>query len=272
MSSAEKTSNTSWASHTGATDIWVGLSAYHVWQTLGWHDIRQRYRRSVIGPFWFTLSTLVMVGVLGILYSSILNQDIHEYLPYLGTGLVAWQFISTCAIEGASTLISAGYLIKQIRMPLTIHIARMAWRNFIIMMHSLPVVLLFLLAFGHRPGFEILLVVPGLFILLLNSIWIGLVLAILCARYRDLLPIVGNLTQVAFFFTPVMWVVDLLKDRRWIAEVNPFYHLIEIVRAPLIGKPMELASWIWAIAMVIVGFCIAHYLMKRTRNRLPYWL
>lgn len=272
MNSTNELPDRSWSSHTGASDIATGLGAAHVWLALGWHDIRQRYRRSVLGPFWFTISTLIMVGVLGILYSSILGQDIHEYLPYLGTGLVVWQFISTCAIEGANTLIGAGYIIKQIRMPISVHVARMTWRNFIIMMHSLPVVFAFLIAFGHRPGLEILLIIPGLLIVLANATWIGLVLAIVCARYRDILPIIGNIIQVAFFFTPVMWVVDLLKERRWIAELNPFYHLIQVIRAPTIGSTIELSSWIWAVSMAVIGFGIAQYLMTRTRNRIPYWL
>lgn len=262
----------SWSMHDGSTDIKVGMFATHVWLALGWHDIRQRYRRSVLGPFWFTLSTLIMVGVLGILYSTLLGQEIHDYLPYLGVGLVVWQYLSTCVNEGANTFIGAAYLIKQIRMPLTIHVARMIWRNFVILLHSLPVILLFLFAFGHRPGFEIVLVLPGLFLLWLQGIWMGIVLGILCARYRDVLPIVGNLLQVAFFFTPVMWLPDLLKDRAWIAELNPLYHLIEVVRAPMIGRHLELASWIWAFGLLIVGFAFAQYLMQRARNRVPYWL
>ena len=262
----------SWHTHTGRSDILVGLRASHVWLALGWHDIRQRYRRSVLGPFWFTLSTLIMVGVLGLLYSKLLNQDIHDYLPYLGIGLVVWQYLSTCMNEGANTFIGAAYLIKQVRMPLTVHVARVIWRNFVILLHSLPVMLLFLLAFGHRPGLEILLVIPGLFLLWLQGIWIGLVLGILCARYRDVLPIIGNFVQVAFFFTPVMWLPDLLEDRKWIAELNPLYHLIEVVRAPMIGRHLELVSWLWSVALLFVGFSLAQYLMVRSRNRVPYWL
>lgn len=262
----------SWHSHNGRTDILVGLRATHVWLALGWHDIRQRYRRSVLGPFWFTLSTLIMVGVLGVLYSTLLGQEIHDYLPYLGVGLVVWQYLSTCVNEGANTFIGAGYLIKQIRMPVTVHVARIVWRNFVILMHSLPVVFVFLFAFGHRPGLELVLVIPGLLILWLQGIWIGIVLGVLCARYRDVLPIVGNLLQVAFFFTPVMWLPDLLKDRAWIAELNPLYHMIEVVRAPMIGRHLELASWLWAIGLVVVGLAVAQYLMQRTRDRIPYWL
>jgi ABC-type polysaccharide/polyol phosphate export permease len=262
----------SWHSHTGSTDIWVGLRATHVWLALGWHDIRQRYRRSVLGPFWFTISTLIMVGVLGIIYSTLLGQNIRDYLPYLGVGMVVWQYLNACVTEGANTFIGAAYLIKQIRMPLTIHVARIMWRNFVILLHSLPVVMVFLFALGHRPGVELLLIIPGLLILWLQGVWMGLVLGLLCARYRDVLPIIGNLLQVTFFFTPVMWSPDLLKSRAWMAELNPLYHLIEIVRAPMIGRHLELSSWLWAAGLLLAGFVLAQYLMRRTRDRVSYWL
>jgi ABC-type polysaccharide/polyol phosphate export permease len=244
----------------------------HVWGALGWHDIRQRYRRSVLGPFWFTLSTFIMIGVLGFLYSQLLKQDIVTYLPFLGVGLVLWQYLSTCITESANGLISAAYLIKQIRMPASAHICRIVWRNFAILLHSLPVVLLFLLVLGHRPGIEFLLVIPGLLILMLTGVWMGVILGVLCLRFRDILPIVTNLLQVAFFFTPIMWSPDLLKERAWIADYNPLYHLVEVVRAPFLGTPVQAASWVWSIGMLIVGFAVAQAIMRSSRNKLSYWL
>ena len=261
-----------WYDHDGRTDIWVALRNVHVWAALGWHDIRQRYRRSVIGPFWFTLSTFIMIGVLGLLYSELLNQDIVTYLPYLGIGLVLWQYLSTSIVEGANGFIGAGYLIKQIRMPVTTHICRIVWRNFCILLHSLPVVVLFSLALGNRPGMSFILVVPGLLLLLLCGVWMGIVLGIICLRFRDALPIITNILQVAFFFTPIMWSPSLLKDRAWIAHYNPLYHLIEIVRAPMTGEPIEAVSWLWAIGLIVVGFALAQSLMKKTRHKLSYWL
>jgi ABC-type polysaccharide/polyol phosphate export permease len=261
-----------WYDHTGSTDIWVAMRNVHVWAALGWHDIRQRYRRSVIGPFWFTLSTFIMIGVLGLLYSELLNQDIVTYLPYLGIGLVLWQYLSTSIVEGANGFIGAGYLIKQIRMPVTTHICRIVWRNFCILLHSLPVVVLFSLALGNRPGLSFILVVPGLLLLLLCGVWMGIVLGIICLRFRDALPIITNILQVAFFFTPIMWSPSLLKDRAWIAHYNPLYHLIEIVRAPMTGEPIEAVSWLWATGLVVVGFAIAQSMMKKTRHKLSYWL
>ena len=260
------------AIHSPVSDLWFGMLALQVWGTLGWHDIRQRYRRSVLGPFWFTLSTAIMVVVLGALYSTLLQQEISNYLPYLAAGLVVWQYLASLILEGCSSFIGSAYLIKQIRMPLTIHVCRIAWRNFVILLHSLPVVIILLIAFGRWPSIDCLLLPFALLLLMLHGIWLGVVLGILCARYRDILPIVTNLVQVAFFFTPVMWSPEILKDRAWVAEYNPFYHLIEIVRAPIIGRPVHLESWIWSLAFLVIGFGFAQLLMQRFRNRVPYWL
>lgn len=261
-----------WKIHNGRTDILEGIRVYYVWMIWGWHDIRQRYRRSILGPFWFTLTTLIMVGALGFLYSQLLGQQISEYLPYLGIGLVVWQFISTAANEACMTFIGSAHIIKQIRMPLTTHVCRMAWRNFIILLHSLPVVILFMLFFGHSLTLEAFLIIPGLLISLLNAIWVGIVLGILCARFRDISPIIVNLFQVCFFVTPVMWRTADLKDRAWIADMNPFYYLIEIIRAPILGSPISMSTWALCIIILVVGFCFAQYLMNRYRDRVAYWL
>jgi ABC-type polysaccharide/polyol phosphate export permease len=255
-----------------AGDIAKGLLAAHIWGYLGLHDIRQRYRRSLLGPFWFTLTTLVLVSVIGVLYSALLKQDIKEYVPYLAVGLVIWQYIGTVVNEGATVFTTVDYLIKQVKLPLTTHVAREVWRNFVIMLHSLPVVVLLLLVVGRAPGWSILEAVPGLAALFATGVWIGIVVGILGTRFRDIPPTVNSLIQIAFFFTPVMWSPEHIGDRAWIAEFNPLYHLIEVVRAPVLGRAVSLESWLWVLGTLIVGFASAQWLMKRYRARVPYWL
>jgi ABC-type polysaccharide/polyol phosphate export permease len=213
-----------------------------------------------------------MVVVLGALYSTLLQQEITNYLPYLAVGLVVWQYLASSVNEGCTSFTGSAYLIKQIRLPLSVHVCRIAWRNFAILLHSLPVVVIMLIAFGHRPSLTFFLVPLGLFLLLLHGVWIGVVLGVLCARFRDIPPIVTNLVQVAFFFTPVMWSPEILKDHAWVATYNPLYHLIEIVRAPILGRPIHVESWVWSVGFLIIGFGFAQYLMQRFRNRVPYWL
>lgn len=260
------------ARHVPQNDIAVGMSAWRIWGTLGWHDIRQRYRRSVLGPFWFTLSTAIMVVVLGALYATLLKQEISDYLPFLAAGLVVWQFLASAINEGCNAFIGAAGLIKQIRLPLTVHVCRIVWRNFVIMLHSLPILVVLLIYFDRWPGIEFVLIPLGLLLLLLHGVWFGVALGVLCARFRDIPPIVTNLVQVAFFFTPVMWMPEILEDRAWVANYNPLYHLIEIVRAPLLGRPLHVESWVWALGFLVLGFIFAQYLMRRARNRVPYWL
>jgi ABC-type polysaccharide/polyol phosphate export permease len=155
---------------------------------------------------------------------------------------------------------------------LTVHVCRIVWRNFVILLHSFPVVVVLLIAFGHWPRPEFVLVPIGLFLLMLHGVWVGVTLGVLCARFRDIPPIVTNLIQVVFFFTPVMWSPEILKERAWVAEYNPLYHLIETVRAPIIGRPIHWESWAWSIGLLIVGFAFSQFLMQRARNRVPYWL
>ena len=253
-------------------DLALGIYSFRIWGTLGWHDIKQRYRRSILGPFWFTLSTAIMAVVLGVLYSNILNQEIADYLPFLAAGLVIWQFMSTSVMEGCNIFIASSSLIKQIDLPLTVYACRAVWRNFIILLHSLPIVIFSLLIFGEMPNEEIFLLPFGLALLMLNAVWVTVALGILCARYRDVLPIVSNFIQIAFFFTPIMWSPDILNGRSWIATYNPLYHLIEIVRAPILGKTILIESWYWSISLVFIGFVFSQYLMGRYRSRVAYWL
>lgn len=268
----DKTRARLWRNHSARTDLIAAIFNFHVWSVFGLHDIKQRYRRSVLGPFWFTLSTFIMVAILGLLYSELLRQSIKDYLPYLGVGLVLWQYISTCVIEGSSGLIVSSYLIKQIKMPITTHLLRICWRNLLILFHSLPIVVLMMILLGKPPGYEIFLIIPGLFIIFLNTIWIIIVTSIVCARYRDVSPIIANVVQVAFFVTPIMWSSDLLLERAWIAHYNPIFHLIEIVRAPILGQIPSQVSWFYTIFMLLIGFYVAQIIVTKYRDKISYWV
>jgi ABC-type polysaccharide/polyol phosphate export permease len=127
-------------------DIGSGLRSVHVWPMLGWLEIKQRYRRSVIGPFWLTLSYGAMIAGMGPLYGSLLQQDIASYFPYLATGVVVWFLLSNLIADGCNAFIAAEGFIKQVKLPLTVHVLRVVWRNLIIFAHN-AVILLLVLAY-----------------------------------------------------------------------------------------------------------------------------
>ena len=240
--------------------------------TLGWLDIRQRYRRSALGPWWITLSLGITVLAMGILYAKLFKQDIHTYLPFLATGMVFWTLISSLINDGTKVFIEAEGIIKQIPMSFGIHVLRMVWRHLIIFFHNMLVVIVVSLIFGLFPGLNILLFPLVVILIGLNGFWVGIVLGILGTRFRDIAQIVSSLVQILFFITPVMWSPSNIVHRLWIMEYNPLFHILAIARNSLSGGAVPVGSWLVVIGMTLVGWILAFQLLVRYRGRIAYWL
>jgi len=253
-------------------DLIGGVKLWELWSTLGWHDIRQRYRRSIVGPFWLTLSMGVMVAGLAYLYVGIFGQNIEGYLPYVATGMIVFSLISTVATEGSTVFIGSASLILQLRAPLSIYIYQMLWRNLLIFAHNISIYVVVLIFSKVDIGWNFFLSFLGLFLVLLNGIWVGVTLGGLSARFRDVPPIVGSIMQVAFFLTPIFWTPGALPSRELFVHLNPFYYLVEVVRMPLLGKTPALSIWLVVIGMNCVGALVAIGFYARYRGRIAYWV
>jgi ABC-2 type transport system permease protein len=253
-------------------DIQKSFLSSSLWLTLGWQDIKQRYRRSVLGPFWITLSLGITILVMGFLYAKLFRQDIRMYIPYLASGMVFWSFISTVINESTTVFIQAEGIIKQIPMPFGIHVLRMIWRNVIIFFHNLVVLAVVMIVFHVIPGRNILLLPMVLFMLVLNSYWIGILLGVLGTRFRDIVQIVASIVQILFFLTPVMWTSSSIQHNVWVVEFNPFYHVFTIARNAVLGGNVPITSWAIVLLMTLVGWAIAFHLLARYRARIAYWL
>lgn len=253
-------------------DLYSGFANYLIWTTFAWHDIKQRYRRSKLGPFWFVLNNVIFIVALGSLYSQIFGQDVSRYIPYLAGGFIAWQFIASSLSEGSTCIVENGNLVKQVNVPLSVYPLRVITRNFIILLHNLPVMILFPIIYGIDLGIELLIVPVSLILYFFNSLWVSIILGTLGARYRDVQPLMQNIVTIAFFVTPIMWVSDLLNDRVSFVQLNPFFHFISIVRSPLMGEMPSLLSFGVVIFTTIVGNIAAWFCLKSYRDNVAYWL
>lgn len=255
-------------------DIHEALLKYRLAMIFGWQDVAQRYRRSRVGAFWLTLNMAVFIGALGLIFGTIFQSEMREFLPYLCAGVITWGFISTCLNEGCTTFTASDGIILQVRMPLFTHVIRTLWRNVIIFAHNIIIFPILLLILGRMINFNVLWAVPGFLLLCLNLSWMMLILAILCARFRDMTQVVTNILQVLFYATPIMWMVKILPDHvsRTFIDLNPFFHLIELVRAPLFGSPPSLLDWSFGFVCAVIGWVAAVAFFGRYRWRVAYWL
>lgn len=255
-------------------DISEALSKYRLALIFGWQDVAQRYRRSRVGAFWLTLNMAVFIAALGLIFGTLFQSEMRDFLPYLCAGVITWSFISACLSEGCITFTSSDGIILQVRMPLFTHIMRAVWRNVIIFAHNIVIFPILLIIMGRMISPSALWVIPGFILLCLNLSWMMLILAVLCARFRDMTQVVTNILQVLFYATPIMWMVKILPDHvsKAFIELNPFYHFIELVRAPLFGSPPSLLDWTFGFACAIIGWAAAILFFGRYRWRVAYWL
>ncbi|BAM07033.1 ABC transporter permease protein [Leptospirillum ferrooxidans C2-3] len=253
-------------------DIRISLLSYPLWMTLGWQDIKQRYRRSSLGPLWITLSLGITVLTMGFLYAKLFHQDIHTYLPFLSVGMVFWALVSSLITDSTTVFIGAEGIIKQIPMPFGIHALRMIWKNIIIFLHNMVVVVAVMLFFGVAPGVNLLLFPLAVFLIMLNGFWVAILLGILGTRYRDISQVVLSVVQILFFITPVMWSPSSIQGKVWIMECNPLFHMMTIARNSLLGGPVSLGSWGVVAGMAALGWLVAFRMLVRYRSRIAYWL
>lgn len=254
-------------------DLRSGLFGPGLWAALAWQDIRLRYRRSLLGPFWITASTCVMVAAMGPLYGELLGQDSASYQQYLAVSMILWLFIASAINEAGGAFSGAESLIKQIRLPLSIHPLRVLARSVIVLAHNSVVIVLALALYPPEYGDGLWLLPLGLILLIGNLAWLTLVLAVVCARFRDVQQIVANVVQLAFFVSPVIWSVRMLDSAyAFVTQANPFFHLIEIVRGPLLGNTVGGESWIVSAALMACGSLASIVLFARFRARIAYWV
>jgi len=252
---------------------WSGTTDYPLWWTLAWKDIADRYRRSMLGPFWLTISMAVVLGGMGPLYARLFNVPIVVFFPHLALGVIIWQFITVTLNEAGTTFVTAAPFLKSRPYPLSAFIWRIIARNLVTLLHQLPVFLPIAYFAGIRPTPATLLFFPGLLLLVLALHALAMIAAIVCTRFRDVPQIIASLLQLAVFMTPVLWLPSSLPPAaQWIVKYNPFAQLLDIVRLPLLGQPPAAATWLWVVAWTAGTGLIAALLFKQFHRRIIYWL
>ncbi|MGO4707152.1 ABC transporter permease [Microvirga sp. 2MCAF38] len=255
------------------TDIIDSLKRADLWLFLGWHDVRQRYRRSILGPFWITLASAIVIGFMSLVYSGLFRQDIKTFMPLAASGLIIWGFIASCLVDGSSVFISSSATIKQIPAPLPLHVFRLVWQQGIYLLHNATVIVLVMIFAQVQLTWATLLVFPALMLVVLNLIWMALLLGSIGARFRDIPVIIQTFVPALFLGTPVFWQVSFLPEgRRWVAYINPFTYLLEVVRIPILGTSPSVGIWTACILMAVVGWTVALTTYARSRSKLAYWI
>lgn len=239
---------------------------------MAWSDVRARYKRSVLGPFWITLSTAIGVVGLGFIWSELFRMNRAEFIPMLTVGLVLWQFMSACINESTSVFIRQSNIIRNLNLPIALHPAQLVLRHIINLAHNVPLFFLVALLLGQKFNVHTLWVIPGLLLVIANLYWISMLFGTLGARFRDLEYLISMIMPLLMFLSPVMYRANALPSIGKYMWFNPLASMIEIVRMPLLGEPTPLLTYGVNIGLLIVGGGLTFLLFRAKRDRIAFWV
>jgi ABC-type polysaccharide/polyol phosphate export permease len=237
-----------------------------------WSDTRARYKRSVLGPFWLVLTTMVGVVGMGVIWSALLKADRADFIPSLTIGLIVWQFVSGCIAESAPVFYRQVAQIKDINLPTFFLSLQLILRQLINFGHNCIVFLIVLAVYPKHASFTAFLAIPGLILVVLNLLSVTQILGYLGARYRDLEPLIVAFLPILFFLSPVVYRASQLGTLEIVMGFNPLTYWIALIRDPLLGTIPTVQTYVLAVALTVAGGAAALWLTNQKRHRLPYWI
>jgi len=235
-----------------------------------------KYRKTFLGPLWILVGPTVFISSLGFLYSRVGNVEAPTLIPHLAVGFITWTLINGFVSSSTNVFQRSRAQIMQGAMNLASIVVTEVFSTTLQFLHQVIIIVVVFVVMGKSFSLYSLISFVGLLLLIGNGFWLTYFFGIIGARYRDLTEIISPIMRIAFLATPIIWIPDTGGGRSSVMSAfltfNPFYHFLEIVRAPLLGNPIAPLSWIVVLSITGVGFSLAQIFQKRFAHRIPLWV
>jgi lipopolysaccharide transport system permease protein len=248
----------------------------YFWSALVRIDLRNRYRRSMIGIGWSLLHPIAMTVVLCTVFSQLFNMEVKIYAPYLLTGLIFWNFVTSAMHQGCQCFFQGESYIRQHPAPLAIYPLRIALGAGIHFLFGLAVVLVFVWGvhgFGNLPA--LISIVPTLLLLIIFGWALAICMGVVNVLFQDSQHLIEVLLQILFYVTPIMYPAEKLRERGlgWFVNLNPLAIILEMLRQPILeSKLPSLGTYTWGFFVVSLVAGIAMATLARFERRIIFYL
>lgn len=256
-------------------DFMESLKHPEFWVFSAWLDIITRFRRSRLGIVWMFLNPAAYIYGIGFFYAGISRMDPVKFIPFMGLGYLLWRFVTQVLSDSAGVMLAHRAYIMDGRVRLSDYVLRTMSKAFLYFATAFFVLVFALFASPDVKLTASLSLLVTLPVFLLNLFWIGIVLSLLGARFPDMHELTSTIFIFGFLLTPIIWYPESVPPgsvRALIVHLNPAYHLMEIVRAPLLGRPLGHYTLIYLFVMTVAGWGLAIRLYRRYARFVPLWL
>lgn len=252
-------------------DVKKGAENWRIWFALARNTIKMQYRRTVLGPFWITLQQTVLIVALGYIFASIQKENFASFFVYFAIGQTFWVLISSFVTSAGHTFVGINGLPYMTRAAVSNHIYLRFSGEMLKFFHNVIPLIVILVIFHKDTAINIPLFLCGFLLLMIFGFWVSALLGCLCLRFQDLGQAVTSIMQVMFFVTPVMYKSSRIPGGDKIADFNPFYNILVVIRGNLINEEITLFNWITVIIINIIGIIFTLWVLRKSRPKLAYW-
>lgn len=257
------------------------LNTVRRWLYFSWFNFAVLYRKTFLGPLWIVVGPALFVTFLGLLFSYVNNVEVSFFIPHLSIGLVVWTLISGFIINSTKVFQRNRAQIMQGNMSLLDITIVEVLSTILQFFHQAIILVVVFILFGVSFNFYSLASLAGLALLIANGVWLTMLFGIIGARYRDLPEIVAAIMRIAFLATPIIWMhtesvaADVSGRGKVISaflNFNPFFHFLELIRAPLLNQPISWISIAVVLTLTFLGSISAYGFHKRFAKVIPLWV
>lgn len=252
-------------------DLKDGWARRSLWVDMAFRDFNNKYRGAGFGAFWLTLTTAMSATGLALLYGHMFGRSIAQHLPYVSCAILTWGLITGFATNGSAVFVGNAHSFKEFPLPFTLFAFRLACTQVITFAYRAIVLAAVLIIFSVPLTMVSLFAFVGFLLLIWTGFWMTLALGVINARYRDFGQLVGAFMTLAFFFTPIFWIPERLGEYAVYVNLNPFYHMIQVIRGPILGHDDLLLHFSVVGGFALLAPAIGGVAYGRLSHRLPYW-
>jgi len=245
------------------------------WIYATWLDLVTKYRRSRLGIFWVFFPPVLYTFGVGAFFAHLQDMPASGFFAHMGIGYVVFRLVTVSLSEATTTFISHANFILDGRVRLTDYVLRVVAKALFYFLLAIPVIVV---ALALHPDFRwigLATLLPALGLVLFNVAWMGVIVGVIGARLQDVYELVGSALMFSFLFTPILWTASSAPPgtlRGGIARANPLFHFVEIVRAPLLGEPIEPWTCMYLAVLTVVGWCLATVVYRMYARFVPLWV
>jgi ABC-type polysaccharide/polyol phosphate export permease len=256
-------------------DLWESLRSPEFWALSSWLGILSRARKSRFGLFWLLAPSIIYVYGLGSFFSSLQGRPLSQFAAHIALGAMVFRTVLSAVVGSAGVYNANASFIMDGHMRLTDYVLQALAKAFFDMCMYMPVLLVALWLYGHASLVGLLLLPISTFIVYLNALWMSVLISLAGTRFPDVGQLIGNTSIFLFLLTPIVWYpADMPAGsmRGQLMRLNPFFHFLEITRAPALGEPMETTSLYYVAVLTVAGLALAALLYRRYSRYVPIWI